>query len=290
MSDDGNEAMLEWLDAIWPEGRRSQPAQEDENPMLGPALLQKWAAYYISLESVSVAIDSEVPLPQAADTSVWVMTSKEQLEAVKDIQLDAFRLPEDNQINGFAVALAMDKKWKITWPDDGSGEVQGGGSRARKPASSGLVEFSTHDSYEVESFRQDSATSKTCELASTVALASAVMISVLFKTVQEPDPEDEESDQDPKINNKGKFEVEEIRVDAFFMAPNGFAAVTVSLVSPLLRACLPWCQLTRSDPFLLLSAHSLCTSARASQHRFQNSNCNQNSIVSPPAKFFGVRN
>lgn len=101
-----------------------------------------------------------------------------------------FVMPEDGRISGFVVALAMNKKWKITWPDDGSHEVKGGGSRAKKTASAGLIEFNTHDSYEVESFRQESLSSMTCVKASTVALASAVMISVLFKTHEKQDPED----------------------------------------------------------------------------------------------------
>ena len=72
MGDDENGPVLEWFDQLWPAGRGSQPAQKDEDEMLGPARIQKWAANYIKSECIAVAVAGEVPLPQAVDTSVIV--------------------------------------------------------------------------------------------------------------------------------------------------------------------------------------------------------------------------
>ena len=57
MGDDENGAVLEWFDKVWEAGRSSQPAQKDEDEMLGPARLQKWAANYIKS-------DGRVPVDQ----------------------------------------------------------------------------------------------------------------------------------------------------------------------------------------------------------------------------------
>ena len=182
MGDDENGPVLEWFDKIWAAGRSSQPAQKDEDEMLGPARLQKWAANYIKSESIHVARAGEVPLPQAMDTNVYVMTTAAQAAVLANKSHDDYVLPEDEHISGFVVTLALDKKWKVTWPDDKAAQVKAGGSRAKKPAQMAMVEFQTHDSFEVESFRQEEAGSGTCSKATTVAMASAVMISVLFKT------------------------------------------------------------------------------------------------------------
>ena len=279
MGDDENGAVLEWLDKIWPAGRGSQPAQKDEDEMLGPAKVQKWAANYIKSESIAVARAGEVPLPQTMDTNVYVMTTAAQAAVLANKSREDYVLPEDEHISGFVVTLALDQKWKVTWPDDKAAQGKAGGSRGKKPAQMAMVEFQTHDAFEVESFRQEEAGSTTCFKATTVAMASAVMISVLFKTKETPDPEDEDSDLEPAIDARGKFDVEEIRVDAFFLAPNGFAALTVSLVSPLMRACLPWCQLTKNDRFLRFVVLSLCTSAKGSSQCGKNSLWNRNSTV-----------
>ena len=107
MGDDENGPVLEWFDKIWEAGRSSQPAQKDEDEMLGPARVQKWAANYIKSESIAVARAGEVPLPQTMDTNVYVMTTAAQAAVLANKSREDYVLPEDEHISGFVVTLAL---------------------------------------------------------------------------------------------------------------------------------------------------------------------------------------
>ncbi len=71
--------------------------------MPGTRLLTLHTVLYIKSECIAVARAGEVPLPQAMDTNVIVMTTKSEVEVLAGMSHEDYVLPEDKHFKHISV-------------------------------------------------------------------------------------------------------------------------------------------------------------------------------------------